>query len=367
MSRHSVILGVPGSQRVQRFQESLAEACLPPARVLSWVQFLEGASLGALVKRGALVRVESPGQDFESWRAMVACGDGPLSRADAYALEEDFGRIRCGAQWYSGLTYAMTRVAEELLDAPAHLAMSCAPDIALMFDKAACQRHLEDRGVAVPQILPTPKSFEALLTQTEQTPRVFLKPRHGSSASGVMAIERGPRAQLQAWTSVEYTEDGRLYNNLRVRKVRDQKELAAIINGVIAEGVHLERWVPKGGLGGRTVDLRVLCIDGKPRHAVVRSSMTPLTNLHLGNARGNLNDLKNEVGKEGWIAVARLCKQAAGAFPKSLHVALDVVLTPGWNRQVIIEANAFGDLLPGVRSRDEETGLAQINAVLKRA
>ena len=40
-------------------------------------------------------------------------------------------------------------------------------------------------------------------------------------------------------------------------------------------------------------------------------------------------------------------------------------MSTGWSRQVVLEANAFGDLLPGVRSREEETGLAELNALLK--
>ena len=367
MSRHSVILGVPGSRRVERFQEALSEACLPPAKVLSWLDFLKGASFEDMIRRGAIVRIESPGDDFETWRMMVALGEGRMSLAEALNMREETGRIRCGAQWYSGFKYALDRLVEQLDEAPDHLAMCDPTDIALMFDKRRCQNHFIDADIAVPPLLPPPADFDALVEQTASTPRVFLKPRHGSSASGVLAIERGPRAQLQAWTSVELTDDGALFNNLRVRKVRDQKTLAAIVNALIPEGVHLERWLPKGSLNGRTVDLRVLCIAGQPRHVVVRSSLTPLTNLHLGNARGNLKDLQREVGREGWIEVATLCKRAARTFPRSLHVGLDVALSPGWRSQVVLEANAFGDLLPGVRSRDEETEVAEINALLKRA
>jgi len=366
VSRHSVILGVPGSQRVERFQESLSEACMPPAKVLSWLDFLNGASLEDQIRRGAIVRIESPGDDFPTWRMMVASGEGAMSLADALTLPPEPGRIRCGAQWYSGFSYALTRLVEELDAAAEHLLIGDPADIALMFDRARCQRHFADAGVAVPSILPPPADFDDLVKQTEAAPRVFLKSLHGASASGVMAIERGPRAQLQAWTALELT-DGALFNNRRVRKVRDQKALAAIVNALVAEGAHLERWVPKGSLSGRTVDLRVLCIAGKPRHAVVRSSTTPLTSLQPGNPRGNLKDLQSAAGREAWMALAALCKQASRTLPRSLHVGLDVALSPDWKNPMVTGADAFGDLLPGVRSQDEDTGLAEINALLKRA
>lgn len=357
-----LILGVPGSRRVEGFQEALAEVALPPARVMSWLEFIEGYSPSMFIEHGSIFRVESPGEDFETWRALVAYGRGRLSRREAFSMDEDPGRIRCGAQWYSGLCYAMLRLKEQLRAAAPHVRMNDPDEIALMFHKAACQQHLAAAGVPVPPALPAPAGWEPLVEQLRETPRVFLKPLHGSSASGVLALERGPRGQYQAWTSVEVA-DGRLYNNLKVRQVRAPGELALIVDTLCADGVHLERWVPKGSLGGKTVDLRVLCIAGQPRHMVVRASRTPLTNLHLGNSRGSVDALKRAVGSRGWGKLLAMCRQAAAALPGSLYVGLDVLLTPGWHKMMVLEANAFGDLLPGVRHRGEEAYVAELMAL----
>jgi hypothetical protein len=35
-------------------------------------------------------------------------------------------------------------------------------------------------------------------------------------------------------------------------------------------------------------------------------------------------------------------------FPRCHHIGLDLLFTPGFRSHVLLEANAFGDLLPGV-------------------
>lgn len=359
----TIVLGVPGSRRVERFQAALSLAGCAPAEVLPWVDFLGGASLADRLVRGALVRVESPGEHFPTWRALVALGSGAASREDALAMVEDRGRIRAGACWYEGFRRAMVRIEGELGAAPEHDAMLAPSEAALMFDKARCQRHLHAAGVPVPTILEPPGSFDELLQRLDATPRVFLKPRHGSSASGVMAIERRPQGRVHAWTSIEL-EGMRLYNNLRVRGVTSRRELEVMFDALVPDGLHLEAWMPKAGHAGRRVDLRVLCIGGEPRHAVLRTSRTPMTNLHLGNARGDLGSFVESIGPAAWERIQAVARLAARAFPRSLHVGLDIAAASGWRRPRVLEANAFGDLLPGVLSRGEETGLAELKALL---
>ncbi len=80
----------------------------------------------------------------------------------------------------------------------------------------------------------------------------------------------------------------RLVNSLRVRSYGTEEEVAALIDMLAPDGLHVERWLPKATLDGRVFDLRVVVIGGEPTHAVVRTSRTPMTNLHLGGARETL-------------------------------------------------------------------------------
>ena len=56
-----------------------------------------------------------------------------------------------------------------------------------------------------------------------------------------------------------------LYNSLRVRVYETSGEVAAIVDALAPDGLHVERWLPKAALGGRVVDLRVVVVAGGRR------------------------------------------------------------------------------------------------------
>ncbi|MEQ9065602.1 MAG: hypothetical protein RLO18_02700, partial [Gimesia chilikensis] len=105
-------------------------------------------------------------------------------------------------------------------------------------------------------------------------------------------------------------------------------------------------------------------ITGQARHTVVRESRSPLTNLHLGNRRGDGERLQELLGPERWRALMEVCEQAAGVYPESFQVGVDLLLTPGFRQALILELNAFGDLLPGILWEGEETYQSEINSLV---
>ncbi len=148
-------------------------------------------------------------------------------------------------------------------------------------------------------------------------------------------------------------EDGEtlLYNSRRIRNYTKTEEIADIINILTAEGVQVEEWLPKARLQGCGFDLRVVVINGEAQHTVVRLGKSPMTNLHLGNERGNLEEFLALVGDENWQKMTSTCEQAAGLFPNSLYCGVDLMILPDWQQHAVLEINAFGDLLPGILSR----------------
>ena len=197
--------------------------------------------------------------------------------------------------------------------------------------------------------------------------RVFVKLAHGSSASGVVAYQTNGRLH-QATTTVEMVREGddlRLYNSRRVRTYRDPAEILALIDALCRHRVHVERWLPKAGLGGRALDLRVVTIAGRPRHTVVRLSRTPMTNLHLLNDRGDVGPVRQRMGEAAWSAALRTCERAATCFPGSLYAGVDLLIQSGWRRHAVLELNAFGDLLPGVLDGGVDTYTAEIQAACR--
>ncbi|BCJ55852.1 hypothetical protein Asp14428_73270 [Actinoplanes sp. NBRC 14428] len=269
------VVGEPGDRRVAMFAAAAVAAGLGTPDVFAWRDVLRG---GPVPGPGTIVRIDSPG-------ATGLWGSCPPAPAEP-------GEIAGLAAAHAALAAALDRIAAgggTLLNPPA--------DILTMGDKRRCHAVLSAAGVPVPEALPAITGWDGLRAAMRAAgwARVFVKPAYGSSASGVLALTAtGTRAS--AITSVERAPDGRLYNNLRVRRYDSETEIAAIVDRLAADGLHVERWFPKAGLGGRTLDLRVVVIAGHPGHVVVRTSRTPMTNLHLGNARGDVADVRAAAG-----------------------------------------------------------------------
>ncbi|WP_017236647.1 STM4014 family protein [Streptomyces sp. SS] len=327
-----VVVGDPAGRRVAFFQDALRTAGLPGARVVSWPDVLRGRARFAA---GETVRLDSPGEDAEADRLLRDV--------------DDPARVEGSGLWYERFV-SVADAGAALVDDPGELAV--------LFDKRLSHGRLRAVGVPVPE---SPTSGAAApvvrgwadvrsLTGRPGMRRVFVKLAHGSSASGVLAVETNGAGRVQATTSVERGPGGRLFNSLRVRRYTSEPEVAAIVDALAPDGLHVERWLPKATQGGRAADLRVVVVDGRATHAVLRTSRSPMTNLHLGGARGDLTAARAAIAAAGgrWEDALGVCERAAAAFPGTRCVGVDLLPAAGWRRFAVGEVNAFGDLLPGL-------------------
>ena len=373
-----LVIGNPSNRRLQGFAAA-ARAEGHSSDLVSWLDVLEGGAWAARA-RGAIVKFDSPGEDFELERALLGLGAGVEERehrqaryldlAEASALPYDHGRIRAPRQWYRGFRALLERCERDLGSAEPLLLLNHPPEIALMFDKARSHATLLAAGVAVPAATGPVASYHELRAELERLGwgRVFLKLKSGSSASGVVALEVR-QGRVQAQTSAELVREGgqaRLYNSLRIRRYRDERDVAQVVDLLAAEGVHVERWIPKASLAGQACDLRVVVIGGRARQVVVRQSRSPMTNLHLGNRRGDLAAFRERLGLEGWGSLEALAQAACAPFA-GLYAGVDLLVNSTWTRQAVLEINAFGDLLPGVEHAGEGCYLAEVREAVRRA
>lgn len=371
-----VLLGNPANRRVALFQRALVEAGQAPARVVPWIELLRGGPgvLAAALAPGALLRLESPGEDGAVERELIALGADVEDReqpraqrigaAAARALPEEPGRVRYPRQWFLGLGEALRGVAGALKGRGAE-ATSDPLDVLCLFDKRACQARLAAAGVRVPPGLGPVADWDGLRAAMHERGqrRVFVKLACGSSASGVVALETRPGGLL-AHTTVELGRAGgelRLWNSLRVRRYTDEAEVRALVEWLLREGCQVEAWLPKASLGARRFDLRVVVIAGRAGHVVVRTSRSPLTNLHLGNRRGDPAAVRALLGPR-WDEALAAAEQAARAFPRLGQVGVDLLVEASLRRFATLELNAFGDLLPGVLDEGRDTYAAQVAA-----
>ncbi|WP_051764338.1 STM4014 family protein [Streptomyces sp. NRRL F-5135] len=332
------VVGNPANRRVTLFQDAVRAAGLPAAREVPWLDVLRGrAAFGA----GETVRIDSPGEDAEV--------DRLLRDADDPTRVEGTGR------WYEHFTAAAREVGRAAADAGA-LLLDDPGEIAVLFDKRLCHGVLDEAGVKVPLSptsgpgAPAVSGWEDVRTLMADAglSRAFVKLAHGSSASGVIALETAGPGRVRATTSVERDPEGRLFNSLRVRRYTTEAEVAAIVDTLAPDGLHIEKWLPKATQGGRSADLRVVVVAGRATHAVVRISGSPMTNLHLGGSRGDLGAARAamDASGAGWAAAMAVCERAAECFPGTHCVGVDLLAAPNWRRFAVCEVNAFGDLLP---------------------
>jgi hypothetical protein len=216
-------------------------AGLPTPAVVAWRSVASGAAFA--VDPTSLVRIDSPGEDAQV--------DRLLRGAEEPAVH---GELVGAARWYSGLLAGAARVAAA---AGVHQMLNPVDDLAVLFDKRRCQAVLAAAGIPVPPALPTVRGYAELRSHMADAgwSRVFVKPAHGSSASGVLALSASGR-RISAVTTVE-PDGGRLFNALPVRRYTDEATVASIVDRLAPDGLHVERWFPQAGHDGHTVDLRV--------------------------------------------------------------------------------------------------------------
>lgn len=348
------VVGNPDNRRVTLLLDAAARAGLPAPRVVPWHRVLtEG---GARFDTDEVVRLDSPGED----PAVDALLRGPGAPT----------RIADGPRWYDSLLAATGTLC-------GGVRLTDPQDLAALFDKRRCHGVLADGGVPVPASptsgadAPAPRDWPEVreLAVSAGLRRFFVKPAHGSSAAGVIAVETAPGGRVQARSSAELAADG-VHNSLRVRRLSGDAEVGALVDAVAGERLHLEAWLPKPSRHGRTADLRIVVVAGRATHAVLRTGAHPMTNLHLGGRRGDLEDAREgfDTSGFGWDRALAVAERAAAAFPRTLCVGVDLLPAANWRGAAVGEVNAFGDLLPGLtglpgRADGLDTYAAQLAAL----
>lgn len=212
-------------------------------------------------------------------------------------------------------------------------------------DKLICKRALENAGInATPLISETDSIIELrqILLQ-KNINSVFIKPRLGSGAAGVMAYRVNPKIGEEAvYTSVGLV-DGRRCNTNKIRVFRKREEIDTIAGGILTQGAVVEQWIPKAKHNGKNFDLRVVFQFGKVAFIVARQSAGPITNLHLNNDALDFDAL--DLSDSLICEIEELCRKSVALFPGLNSAGIDILLERGTLKPYIIEINGQGDLI----------------------
>jgi hypothetical protein len=360
--RPFAIIGNPENRRIGLFQEALARQGQAPATVIRWLDLARGEDrLSALPEEETILRIDSFGEDFEVTRELLrhgeadarAAGVETFSAAAIAALPYDRGRILAPRQEHFGFLRVLAELERGLAARP-HLHAAPSPkSIERLFDKRACARAFAAAGVPIATPLPvvtTPDALRAAM-RSAGLRRVFVKLTCGSSASCLALYDWDPEHPSEAGLFTSMEVDGeRLYNSLRPRRYRDAATIDRLLSFLLCEGSHVEEHVAKARLGGKFFDTRMLVVDGEVAFTVVRKSAHPITNLHLGGERGTIEELDSLIPASVRRA-AEASAVAVFAAHECHHLGVDVMFTAARDGHRVLEANAFGDLLPNLLSR----------------
>ncbi len=213
-------------------------------------------------------------------------------------------------------------------------------------DKLYCKQLLMEKNIpSTPLISEHISDIEELrrLLASEKIMRVFIKPRYGSGAAGVIAYSFNPKSNEEViYTSVAM-HNQQFINTKRISRITDRKLIESIVNAIFLIGAVVERWIPKSTYQNFSYDLRVVYQFNKIDYIVVRRSKSPITNLHLNNKATNLDNLS--LPKKVLNNIESLCIRTMKQFPKLQSAGIDILLSGSELKPYIIEVNAQGDLI----------------------
>lgn len=219
-------------------------------------------------------------------------------------------------------------------------------DILLALDKFACKKRLQEAGISVsPMFTDEICSLDTLYAVMDErnTLQVFVKPRFGSGAAGVMAYRRNRDGRKQQLFTSCILEDGKLVNTKKMRKFEKKEDIEALLSANIALGVVVEKWIPKAMYQKKSYDLRVVWQFGKRAFCIARTAKGPVTNLHLNNGALELKELG--LTREEMQSIDRLCEKTMEQFTGLSVAGIDIALDKNNHKPFVIEVNGQGDLL----------------------
>lgn len=173
---------------------------------------------------------------------------------------------------------------------------------------------------------------------------VFIKPRFGSGAAGIIAYRIHPHTKKQIiQTCIKKTAE-RFENTKQVFKISDEAKIEELINFILSQDCIVEKWIPKPKVGDSIYDIRVIFQFGKIDHIIARGSLeSSITNLHLNNNLIDIEDLA--LSEDVLVDIHELCSKAVACFDGLNSAGIDILLKGKKQKPMIIEINAQGDLI----------------------
>jgi hypothetical protein len=347
-----VTIANPDSLRFQAFAPALeafwsergvrAESVVVPwSEVVPRLGNLDGLSA---FDRPAVLRLESPGRDWDVARQLIQAGD---PEGDYLDLEYRKGRSAHPRLFYAGFVRVLEGLRQSFASRP-HLHVCADPrDVAEMFDKNATCARLAAAGIPIPPTLTAiPDTPTALIDEVRRRrwSSAYVKLNTGSSASAIAVLHPGEAAPW-ATSSLIPLEDG-FYSTRRLTRLTGAN-LDAVLCHLLEEEACVQQGIRMAQIDSQNFDVRVVVVHGEVAFTIFRLSHNPMTNLHLGGQRGEVERCRAAIPTRAWLDGLDHCVEAARLYRAEM-VGIDLLFESGFVRHYLLEVNAFGDFFPNL-------------------
>jgi hypothetical protein len=355
--RH-LIIGNPENRRVKLFCSALTARRHPEPIVVAHNDLLQQPQLLAELddQPPLVVRIDATGEHAGVERQLLGLGYPAAMAQGVSAIEPQKlarikplpGRILPPRQLHLGFERYIRRIECQLEQRPSWTALTPPPAIRELFDKRITSRRYARHQIPTPPRLDSVESPEQLRQAMAERrwSMVFVKLSCGSSASCLAVYRLGDNGRSRLMTTIRRTPKG-WFNSLRVQRIDRQSAIDEVLSFLISEGSQIERAMPKPRFNGAFTDLRVLVVAGEPAFMVLRQSHHPITNLHLGGWRGDLDAFIAQLPPGALDRALDSCRRVA-RLHGCYQLGIDIMLSADLEQHYVLEANAFGDLLPGL-------------------
>ncbi len=360
MQPNYLIIADPDSMRYSLFRRDLLAwwqrvGVTPDIQTISWkdVCMLDGQIQHLMPARRSLLRIESPARDFSIIRELMRAGQRELGEAPSDWTEGRHGWIASPKLIFRGLRSCLLGIRASLQSQPQIMSPANPEHLALLFDKNEVSSRLADAGLPVPESFRPSGNVESMIAELKarKWEKAYVKLAYGSCASGIVVLE-ALWSRISGITTVK-SLDGLFYNTFDVRRV-DGDELVSILNFILNEDAIVQNSVTKTRIADRNFDIRVVVLASEVAAVVSRVSRHPMTNLHLGGQRGDIEECRRQIGHRNWLDAMDYCRQAAALFELPC-VGIDVAFDRHTGKPFILEMNSFGDFFPNWRDAAGQT------------
>ena len=371
--RPFLIIGDNNGRRVKTFAGCLEKEGEFPYTVLDWMDLLKNPEiLKEYLKKNNIVKIEPPEKNTEIYRKFLEYGYD----SERVLFEEkktgvkNAEIIRAPGIWFDGVKNVFGRIAEIFESHKKTYLMCDIDELLIMMDKKATYEYLSGFGnsFSLPERTKDFQDYDEFFeTVKNKASKYFIKLRCGSGSTGVLAYSYNPRLdEEKIFTSLNYSEENgkrEFFSTYRVKIYTEKNIIKNMINWVIENGAHIEKWLPKLTYEKYSFDTRVFVADKKAGYMLSRLSTSPITNLHLKNIRKESSEF---LGKEHLELLAAASEDVMRIFDKSLYAGIDVLLSNNL-KPYIIDVNPFGDLFHNLIDSRRNVYYMEIREALKKA